>query len=133
MPTNSAEYQKQYRKTYNKKHKNITVSLQLNEHAELHEYITKHFPVSENIKKMTFSTLLREATLFQIRGSSLRTQAIEEELKQLKFLLTDCANNLHQIAHHHVETKHALDNDALSILLQLEQTVHNFVNSRLKD
>lgn len=42
---------------------------------------------------------MREATLHQIRGSQMHSKQVEEELKELRFLISGVANNLEKMAY----------------------------------
>ena len=125
MPSNSPEYQEKYRKRNPKNRKVISVSLSSDEYRIISDYA--------ELQNMNISPLLREATLHQIRGSNLRSKGVEEQLKRANYLLANFANNLNQIAHYENEVKHAIENDALSILFELGQTLNEFVDISMSD
>ena len=126
MTANSAEYQKQYRQKYRKRMKEVTVCLPTELHKEF-----KAFAASQDI---SLSGLMREATDLQIRSSQLKARAIAEELKELRFLISNIANNMNQMARHSNRVKQVVDENGLyQRLQQLDQMVVEFVDSRLNE
>ena len=76
---------------------------------------------------------MRESTDLQIRGNTLKSRAVEEELKELRFLISNIANNVNQMARHSNQIKQVTDeNEVFQKLHELEQLVTNFTNNRLK-
>lgn len=126
MPSNSAEYQKRYRKEYSKRRKEITVGLPIDQYNEIRSFA--------KAQEMHLSVAMREATMLQLRGCQMRSKAIENELKELKYLISNIANNLNQIAHHSNRVKQVSDESQVFQNLQnLEQCITNFVDTRLKE
>ncbi|MBL4745904.1 MAG: hypothetical protein JKY08_06015 [Flavobacteriaceae bacterium] len=125
MASNTAEYQKKYRAKNARKRKIVSVSFATDDYRLLSDYADE--------QDMNFSTLIREASLHQVRGSNLRSKGVEEQLKRANYLLANFANNLNQIAHYENEVKHAIDNDALSILVELRKSLQEFVDISLKE
>lgn len=125
MPSNSPEYQRAYRKRTAKKRKDVSLTLPIEDYRELKAFAKK--------QKLSLSRLLREATLHQMRGTQIRTKAIEDELKELRFLVANIANNMNQIAHHSNRVKHVQDeNGVLQRFADLDALLVDFVDSRLK-
>lgn len=125
MPSNSPEYQREYRKRTAKKRKEVSVSLPADDHRELHAYAKS--------QKLSLARLLREASLHQMRGTQIRSKAIEEQLSELRFLVSNIANNMNQIAHHSNRVKHVVDeNGVLQRFAELDALLVDFVDSRLK-
>ena len=124
MPANSKEYQKAYRqKTKGKRHY-VTVALSPEEHQLLTLYAKTH--------QCSASTLLRKATLLLCEQSQLASPEIEQELRELRFLMANIANNLNQIARHSNRVKQVVDDEAaLRLFREMETTLKDFVDSRL--
>ncbi len=124
MPANSAEYQKSYRQKHKAKRKVISVALSGDDHREIERYA--------KAQELKLSALLREATLHQIRGSRMHSRQVEEELKELRFLVSGIANNLEQINYRSGQLKKVVDDNAvLSELQKLDQLIVDFTQSRL--
>lgn len=126
MPANSADYQKQYRKKYNQRVKNVTVSLPKSLHAE--------FQAFAKTQGISLSALLREATDLQIRQSRLKPKEIMAELQELRFLISNISNNVNQMAHHSNRVKQVADeNEVFNRLRELDDLITNFVDTRLNE
>ena len=125
MPANTAQYQREYRERTKRQYKDVSVRLALEDHRELKSYGASN--------GMGLATVLREGALAQIRGSSLRSGGVEEELKELRFLLSTVANNVNQMAHHSNVVRHVVDEGgALAKLKELEALIEGFVDDKLK-
>jgi hypothetical protein len=125
MPSNSPEYQREYRKQNAGKRKFATVPMSREEHRDLSKYAKS--------QGLSLAALLREATLHQARGSQIRSKAVEEQLTELRFLVSNVANNMNQIAHHSNRVKHVVDeNGVLQRFAELDALLVDFVDSRLK-
>lgn len=125
MPANSADYQKTYRTRNAAKRRVQSVSLDMADHAEIKRYAKG--------QGLSVSALMREATLHQCRGTQIRSAAVEDELKELKFLISNIANNLNQMAHHSNTVRHVVDEGgALARLQDLSETIEGFVETKLK-
>lgn len=125
MPSNSPEYQRAYRKRTAKKRKEVSVSLPIDDYRELQSFA--------KAQKLSLARLLREATLHQARGTQIRSKAIEEQLTELRYLMSNIANNMNQIAHHSNRVKHVVDeNGVLQRFAELDALLVDFVDSRLK-
>lgn len=125
MPSNSKEYQRQYRAKHRKTRKEVSVSLPISLHREFSSFAKK--------QNMSLARLMREATDLQIRGAAFKSQAVEVELKELRFLISNIANNVNQMARHSNRIKQVTDeNEVFQKLHDLEQLVTNFTNSRLQ-
>lgn len=124
MPSNTPEYQKKYRETYNKRTRNVTVGLPMPLYREFQAFAGE--------QGISLSALMREATDLQIRSVKLRGQGVENELKELRFLLSNIANNVNQMARHSNTVRHVADEGGLFRKLhELEKTLDDFVTSRL--
>ena len=126
MPSNNSEYQREYDKQKAKTHKRVSVFMPNSQHVDLSEFAAK--------QKMSLPALLRVCADLQMRSAKLRGRAVEEELKELKFLLSNIANNVNQMARHSNRVRQVADEDGLFLMLQeAEKTIENFVEVRLKN
>ena len=126
MPANSKEYQKAYRVKNHATRKVVSVSLSVDDHRDIARYAKKH--------RLSVSSLLREATLHQCRKSQLASPEVQNELRELRFLLSNIANNMNQIAHHSNRIRYVIDeNAALAHLAELDALIRNFVSDRMHD
>ena len=124
MPANSAQYQRDYRDRTKRQYKDVSVRLPVADHRELKAYGQSN--------GMRLATVLREGALAQIRSTSLRSSGVEEELKELRFLLSGIANNVNQMAHHSNVVRHVVDEGAaLTKLKELEALIEGFVDTKL--
>jgi len=64
---------------------------------------------------------------------TLTPNAVIEELKELKYLIRNIANNVNQMAHYS-NTVHALveENEFLAEIQKLESVVKDYTNNKLK-
>lgn len=124
MPANSADYQREHRRRSAATRRVQSVAMSVADHAEIQRYA--------KAQGLSVSALMREATLHQCRGAQLRSAAVEAELKELKFLLSNIANNLNQMAHHSNVVRHVVDEGgALSRLQELGETIETFVSDKM--
>ena len=125
MPSNTAEYQREYRKRNAKRRKEITVGMPVGQYRDFLAFAKKN--------ELSLSALMREATAVQIRGSQIKTHAIENELKELRFLVANIANNVNQMARHSNTVKHVADDNAVfQRLSELDQLIVDFTDTRLR-
>lgn len=125
MPANSAEYQKKYRQKYKQTRRNITVSMSGDDRREIERYA--------KAERLKLSTVLREAALHQIRGSQMHSKRVEEELKELRFLVSGIANDLEKMSYKSIQLKQVVDDNAvLAELQKLDILIVDFTASRLK-
>lgn len=126
MPSNSKEYQRQYRQKNKVKQSFVTVSMSPEEHDEIRSYA--------KTQGFSASTLLREATLHVLRGTQMRSRGIEEELQQLRFEVSAIGNNLNQLAHHSNKIKHVADDEAvLRLFKDFHDLAQKLADTRLKE
>ena len=127
MPTNSREYQREYQRKHRAKTKAtrpvVSVSMTADDHRELSRFA--------KAQGMSLSAMLREASLQQSRMAQLQSPQLVEELKELRFLVANIANNMNQMAHHSNRVKHVVDeNGVLERFMELDQLIRDFSNSR---
>lgn len=124
MPANSADYQREYRERTKRQFKDVSVRLPMSDYRELKSY--------GQANGLSLATVLREGSLAQIRAASLRSGGVEEELRELRFLLSSIANNVNQMAHHFNVVRHVVDEGgALGKLKELEVLIEGFVDVKL--
>ena len=125
MPANSKEYQKIYRAKNRNTRKVVSVSLSGDDHRNITRYAKK--------QGLSVSALLREASLHQCRGSQINSPAVQSDLRELRFLLSNIANNVNQMAHHSNRLRHVVDeNGVLSNLAELDELLRTFVFERMQ-
>ena len=130
MPTNDknyqGEYQRQYRDKTAKTRKVISVSMPIADHDEIARYAKS--------QDMSVSKLLREATLHQTRGTQINSKQVEEELRALKFLITNISNNVNQMAYHSNRMKQVADENAVfQELKRLDDLISDFTRKRMQN
>ena len=130
MPSNSKEYQRAYQRQYRKNSPNrrrvVSVSFGHEDFEEISAYASS--------QDMSLSALLREASLMQTRNAQLCSQEVEEELRQLRFVISNIANNLNQIAHHSNLVRQVTDENAVfQELKKLDELVTDFTTNRMSE
>ena len=124
MPANSAEYQRAYRDRTKRRFRDVSVRLPVADYRELKAYA--------DANDLSLAAVLRDGALAQIRGVSLRSQGVEDELRELRFLVATIANNVNQMAHHSNVVRHVVDEGgALAQLKELEAVIEGFVDDKL--
>ena len=123
MPANSKEYQRDYRARNKGKRHVVSVSLSSDDHRDIARFA--------KAQDMSLSAILRESTLQQSRMAQLQSPQVVEELKELRFLISNIANNMNQMAHHANRVKHVVDeNGVLEQFMELDKIIRDFANSR---
>lgn len=118
-------YQKAYKQDYRSQMRSVTLTIPVADHRRLVKTAQSHG------KKPT--TLLYELAFAQFDASVYVPPALDGELKQIKFLIRNIANNLNQIAHHTNTVKRAADaGHVFAELKRLELCVEEYTRGRLK-
>ena len=118
------EYHKAYRKEYAKKVRYVNVAVPLSLYNELEKLAKK-----EDTK---VTTLLRNMSLAYMQQKVFVPKEIEDELKELRFLIRNIANNVNQIAHHsNLVEKLVNENEFLMEIKRLEDAVFDYTKKRL--
>lgn len=126
MPTNTKEYQKAYRDETKNARKVVSVSMSADELREIQQYAKTH--------TSSVSALLRVAVLNQCRGSQLHSPSVANELKGLRFLMANIANNMNQLAHHSNRLGVVVDeNNVLQNLADFERLLEDFVAEHMRE
>jgi hypothetical protein len=118
------DYHRAYKREYAQNHKNMMISFTLEEYEE--------------IKKLADNEDTKPTTFFKSRGFAYIHQKIfvpvdlKEDLKELKFLIRNIANNVNQIAHHsNLVEKLVNENEFLMQIKKLEDAVFDYTKKRL--
>lgn len=124
MSEQDKEYHKAYRKEYAKKVRYVNIAVPLSSYNELEKLAKK-----EDTK---VTTLLRNMSLAYMQQKVFVPKEIEEELKELRFLIRNIANNVNQIAHHsNLVEKLVNENEFLMQIKKLEDAVFDYTKKRL--
>jgi hypothetical protein len=122
----SKEYHQNYRKEYAKKMKYLNLAIPLTTYQEFEALAKK-----ENTK---VSPLIRKMALAYLQQHTFVPQDIVEELRAVKLLIRNVANNVNQVAHHSNTIKGLVnDNDLLLELQRLENMVADYTHKQLKN
>jgi hypothetical protein len=125
MPSNSKEYQRSYRTKNGHKRKVVSVAMSHDDHRDIARFAKD--------QGLSLSAILREATLHQYRNRQLHDPSVAEDLKELRFLLSNFANNMNQTAHHSNRLKQVIDeNGVLQRFAELDQMLCEFIETRSK-
>ena len=91
MLMSNEQYHKAYKRQYLKLNKALSVTY--------FPWTATEFGAPRMAWNMKPTTLFRELALSQLEGVSFIPDTIEEELKALRFLILNIANNVNQMAH----------------------------------
>ncbi len=120
------QYHKAYKRQYLKFNKALSVTIPMDSYKSL-----ERRAMAWNMKP---TTLFRELALSQLEGVSFIPDTIEEELKALRFLILNIANNVNQMAHHSNMLKGMVDERGLlNELRNLEKTISDHTKQRLRE
>jgi hypothetical protein len=120
------EYHKEYRKEYAKKVKYLNVSIPMKTFKEMQDLAIK-----QDVK---VSKLFKDMAIAYMQQKTYVPKEISEELKALKLLIRNVANNVNQIAHHsNIINGMINENDLLEELRKLENMVNDYTLKRLKE
>lgn len=119
-------YHKEYRKTYEKKVKYVTVSIPVAEYKELEKIAKK--------EKTKVSALVKNMTLAYMQTKTLVPSSIEERLNEFVFLMRNVANNINQIARISNTVKHLADENGLLMeIKKMEDLVKEYTLNKFKN
>lgn len=120
------EYHKNYRKEYSKRVKYLNVSLPMKTFKEM-----QTLAIREDVK---VSKLFKDMAIAYMQQKTFVPKEVEDELKQLKILIRNVANNVNQVAHHsHIIEGMINENELLGEIKKLESIVNDYTLKRLKD
>lgn len=119
------EYYKNYRDEYSKRVKYLNISVPLKIYNEMLEIAEK-----EGTK---VSKLFRDMAIAYMQQKTFVPKEVEEELKQVRLLIRNVANNVNQVAHHSNIMKGMVDdNQLLAEIKKLETIVDDYTKKRLR-
>lgn len=119
-------YHKEYRKTYEKKVKYVTVSIPVTEYKELEKIAKK--------EKVKVSALVKNMTLAYMQTKTLVPNSVEERLNEFVFLMRNVANNINQIARISNTVKHLADENGLLMeVKKMEDLVKVYTLNKFKN
>ncbi len=122
----TSDYLKTYWKTYQHRIKRVAVLLEPEQYALLSR--KAH---AQGLKPATFARKVVEAELTR---EPLLTKAVEDELKNLTFLIRGIANNINQMAHYSNTVRGFVNEDGLlDELRQLEELIKTHTLKQLRD
>lgn len=119
---NKQAYQKAYKLKYNKRHKNVNVSLTLAEYKQLCAVSKLH--------DMKPTTMLRELALSKLNDTELATADVIAALNEHNRLVRSIANNLNQMAHHANIFSEVDKATVFNHLRQLHEQVAEFIKHK---
>jgi len=120
------EYHKQYRKEYSKRVKYLNVSIPMKTYKEMQDIANK-----EGVK---VSRLFKDMAIAYMQQKTFVPKEVEEELKQLRLLIRNVANNVNQVAHHsHIVNGMINENELLEEIKKLESIVNDYTLKKLRD
>lgn len=123
MSQDRKTYQKEYKAAYSKTHKRVSITLSSSEYKELEARAKR-----ENVK---LTTLVKNMALAFHQNHQPSSKAVEQELKELRFLIGNIATNINQIAHHSNMVRELVDhNELLAEVRKLELAVKDYVNKK---
>lgn len=118
-------YNQKYKSEYKDRVHRITLTLSNAEYEEMEKRAK-----SENVKP---TTLIKNMAFAYHQQTPIISESIAEELKELRFLIRNVANNINQIAHHSNTIQQLADENGLLLEIQkMEKTVNDFVMQKLK-
>ena len=118
------EYQKEYQKKYAKTNKRFTVSLPIATYRDVEKQAKKW--------KMKPATCFRELALSGLYERAFIPPHIEEDLKEVSYLIRKISDNVNQTAKHSNSLKTVLDdNDILQQIRALEESVIAYTSGEL--
>lgn len=118
-------YQHAYKQTYRTAMRSVTLTIPVADHRRL-------VKAAQGFGKKP-TTLLYELAFAHFDAAVFVPPALDGELKHLKYLIRNIANNLNQIAHHTNTVKRAADAGAVfAELKRLERCIEEYTRGRLK-
>jgi len=123
MPSNK-EYHKEYKKEYRKRNKYVNISMPLDIYACL-EKLAK-------IDETNVIALMRKITIEHVTHQPTIPKIVVDDLREVKFLIMNVANNINQIAHHSNTIKGLVDDNALlEHIRKLDEAVKKYTKGEI--
>lgn len=118
-------YNREYQAEYKERMNRVSITLTNTEYAEIEQRAK-----AEGVKA---TTLVKNMALAYHQQSPIIPEPIAEELKELRFLIRNVANNINQIAHYSNTIQRLADENGLLLEIQkMEKTINDFVVQKLK-
>ena len=125
MSSKRSDYQKSYRQKYSEKNRRISISVSNAEYSAFEQMARR-----ENTK---VTTLVKEYAFAGLTSTLCVPNELRSELQQLGLLVRNIANNVNQAAHYSNSLRRvANENGLLQCIKNLEDTIHEFVQERMK-
>lgn len=120
------DYITEYQKSYYKQVRRVALTIQNKDYERLEAKAKQEgLKVSPLVGKLVYAYLNQDPMI---------SKEVLEELKAFRFLVSNIANNVNQIAHHSNIIKAMIDeNNLLGELRRLEESVSHFVAGKFKD
>ena len=120
-----SDKRKIYNQEYGQRNKRVSVTFSNSEYKEIEKRAK-----SEGVKP---TTLVKNMALAYHQQIQIMPEPIVEELKELRFLIRNVANNINQIAHYSNTIQRLADENGLLLEIQkMEKTINDFVDQKLK-
>jgi hypothetical protein len=120
-----SDKRKIYNQEYSQRMKRVSVTFSNSEYSEIEQRAKK-----EGVKP---TTLVKNMALAYHQQLPIIPEPIAQELKELRFLIRNVANNVNQIAHHSNTIQGLIDENGLLLEIQkMEKTINDFVTKKLK-
>jgi hypothetical protein len=122
MDENRKEYLKQYKKRYQAKRVNLTLSQD------------EYRAFSRQAKNTKVTTYVKKLALAGLHSQTLIPENLEAELKTVRFAIRNIANNINQLSHYSNiirELSIQDEHNILEYLKQLEQVIEEYIKGQI--
>lgn len=120
-----SDKRKIYNQEYGQRTPRVSVTFSKSEYAEIEKRAK-----TEGVKP---TTLVKNMALAYHQQNTIMPEPIVEELKELRFLIRNVANNINQIAHYSNTIQRLADENGLLLEIQkMEKTINDFVAKKLR-
>jgi hypothetical protein len=120
-----SDKRKIYNQEYGQRTNRVSVTFSKAEYAEIEKRAK-----AEGVKP---TTLVKNMAIAYHQQNTIMPEPIVEELKELRFLIRNVANNINQIAHYSNTIQRLADENGLLLEIQkMEKTINDFVAIKLK-
>jgi len=118
------EYHKKYKQEYKKKAKYVNVAVPLDVYACLEKIAV--------VEETKVSTLMRKVAIEYLAQTPSLPKESQEDLKEVKRLIRNIANNVNQVAHHSNIIKGMVEeHQLLDYIKKLEETVTDYTTGNI--
>ncbi|MCB1736018.1 MAG: hypothetical protein H6981_14680 [Gammaproteobacteria bacterium] len=126
MDDDRKTYQRRYRQGYKGQAKRVNLTLSLAEH--------RAFARAANKEQKKLASYIKELAIAGLDAQAHIPEALQAELKTLRFAVLNIANNVNQIAHRSNtlrELSQSEENNLLGYLKQLDDVVRRYTAGRI--